>query len=289
NFNGVYLSLTSVLSVGQSLDLFHAYIMEDAQVSCSEADMPIDVLSGVRAGTVVGGIANATGEVINSWGMVDGSGPTTLNVGVQLLSEVFHTTIFSTPSRPHQIVKIIFEDPGGGLLDLGLLTGLKIQPYLGNTAVGLPLNESTLLSLRLLPGSSGIAELTVPVAGSFDRIEISMGGVLGALASLTLHEVSRTFGPLIYPEAELLDKLTECEEVDLKDAILNYDPVAYSYNYYTTSAGGTPQGSVVTESGTYYIEVTENVTGCVSERVEVVANVLPLPGKPHLTISDVIN
>src|SRR5690606_11368366 len=64
NYQGVYLSLGSVLSLGLSADLFHAYILEEYSYSdCEEKNDAIDLLSGVRAGTVVGGIANATGFV----------------------------------------------------------------------------------------------------------------------------------------------------------------------------------------------------------------------------------
>src|SRR5690606_33336423 len=130
----------------------------------------------------------------------------------------------------------------------------------------------------------------VPVAGSFDRIEIKMGGVAAALGSLIVHEVSRTFDPFLYPEHELDEKLMQCESVDLKEAILNYQPMNYDYNYYTVVSGGVPMSnSIVTESGTYYIEAVDKISGCSSARVAVEVNVLPLPGKPHLTITDVVN
>src|SRR5690606_1524590 len=135
----------------------------------------------------------ATGSVTDPWNVVDGD-PSTfalMSTGVQALSEVYHTTIFQTASRPNQVAKVVLQNPGGGLLDLGLLNGLTIQPYLGSTAVGGPINESNLLSLRILPGANDVYELIVPIAGSFDRIEIQMGGVAGLLNELRLYEVSR--------------------------------------------------------------------------------------------------
>lgn len=290
NFNGIYISLSSTLSLALSTNLFHAYITEDGIVNCGDRDKSIDVLSGTRAGSAIGGIANATGSVTSPWAIIDGTGPTTLNLGTQILSEVFYTTIFNTISKPNQIAKVILQNPGGGLLDLNLLTGLQIQPYLGNTAVGLPINSSQILSLRLLPGPEGKNELTVPIADPFDRIEIKMGGVVGALGTLTVYEVSRTFGVFLFPEPELNNKLTACEEVDLKEAILNYQPTDYDYRYYTVSNGGTAiSSSIIFQSGTYYIETVDRLSGCVSERVPVHATVLPKPGKPHVTITNVIN
>jgi len=289
SFNGVYMKLLgNGLSVALTNNFFHAYILENGSVSCIERDKAIDKLSGVRAGGI--NLLNATGSVTNPWGVVDGSGPMTLNLGTQVLSEVFHTTIFNTASRPNQVAKVVIQNPGGGLLNLNLLTGLKIQPFLGNTPVGTPINESQVLSLRLLPGPEGKNELMVPVAGSFDRIEIKMGGVAGALGSLIVHEVSRTFDPFLYPAHELDEKLMQCESVDLKEAILNYQPMNYDYNYYTVVSGGVPMSnSIVTESGTYYIEAVDKISGCSSARIAVEANVLPLPGKPHLTITDAVN
>jgi len=288
DYNGIFVELSgSGLSLALTNNLFHAYIVENGTVSCADRDKAIDVLSGIRGGGV--NLLNATGSVTNPWAIIDGTGQTTLNLGVQLLSEVFHTTIFNTASKPNQIAKVVIENPGGGLLDLGVLKGLEIQPYLGNTPVGEPLNESSILSLRLLPGAGEKNELTVPVAGSFDRIEVKLGGVAAALGTLILHGVSRTFGAFLYPIEELGNKLTACEKVDLKESILNYQPADYDYRFYTASSGGAAISGIVTESGKYYIEAVDKISGCVSARVEVDAVVLPLPGKPHLTIRDVIN
>src|SRR5690606_24751862 len=82
----------------------------------------------------------------------------------------------------------------------------------------------------------------------------------------------------IYDNPELQNSLTGCGEVDLSDAIANYQPELYTYNYYTVSSGGTAlETSIVTASGDYYIEAVDPVTGCASERVPVTANVIALP------------
>src|SRR5690606_38808652 len=130
-------------------------------LACDEKDKAVDVLTGVRAG--LAGIANATGSVTNPWNVIDGDVSTSavMNTGVAVLSEVYHTSIFQTVSRPNQVAKVVIQGTTtglGGLLDLSLLSGLTIQPYLGSEAVGDPLNNSTLLSLRLLPGKTDIFE-----------------------------------------------------------------------------------------------------------------------------------
>src|SRR5690606_29771255 len=237
----------------------------------------------VRAGTAVGGIANATGGVTNPWDVIDGDLNTyaLMSTGVQALSEVYNTTIFQTASRPNQVAKVVMQNPGGGLLDLSLLNGLNIQPYLGSTAVGGPINNSTLLSLRLLPGASDIYELIVPVAGSFDRIEIKMGGVAGALNDLRIYEVSRL------PELPVVNGLN-ADGVFLTcmgaPAVLSATaPNGNTIKWYTAPTGGTAAtGSTFTTSpitgpATYY--VSSQPVGCTTEspRVPVKVNVNPFP------------
>lgn len=284
SFQGVRIRLTSALGVSATSQFFHAYVMEDASATwnCEERNAPIDVLSGVRAGSVEGGIVNATGTVTNPWNARDDNTASyaLISTGVQLLSEVFHTTIFASPSIPNQAVRVLLQDPGANLLDLNLLSTFQIQPYLRNTVAGSPIsgNAST-VSLRLLPGSSNKYELTIPVTSSFDRIEIKMGGVAEALTQLRIYEVSRLPRVLVIDDpTELATALTRCGSVDLIGAIANYQPDYYDYQYYTVSTGGSPlPSSAVTASGNYYIEAIDKITGCVSPRVVVTATVLPTP------------
>src|SRR5690606_4859652 len=235
----------------------------------------------VRAGTAVGGIANATGGVTNPWDVIDGDLNTyaLMSTGVQALSEVYNTTIFQTASRPNQVAKVVMQNPGGGLLDLSLLNGLNIQPYLGSTAVGGPINNSTLLALRLLPGATDIYELIVPVAGSFDRIEIKMGGVAGVLNDLRIYEVSRL------PELPIVSGLN-ADGVFLTcmgaPAVLNASaPNGNTINWYTVPEGGTAVTGAtfttppITGPVTYY--VSSPTVGCTTEstRVPVMVDVNP--------------
>lgn len=205
-YDGIWIDLSSIVAVGASMNIYHAYIEKVAatNLDCEER---IDVLSGIRAGTVAGGIANATGGISNPsdpmgtlgtapWAAVDNDPNYTtyaqLNTGVAVLSEVYHTTIFSTPSIAGDSVQIVLQDPGGILLNLGLLNGVTVQPYLGNTPAGPALdNTGSLLSLRLLPGAGNKYVITAPVSASFDRVEIKIGGVTGALQSIRVYDVRR--------------------------------------------------------------------------------------------------
>lgn len=128
-FNGIYVKIAgAVVSTALSLKVFHAYIMElsTGSINCDEA---IDVLSGVKP-TALGGIANLTGTVTNPFNAIDPdpNSYALIDVGASVLNQVYLNTIFNKPSQPADSVTVILENPGGGLLDLSLLTGFTIQP-----------------------------------------------------------------------------------------------------------------------------------------------------------------
>lgn len=197
-FNGVFFRLSgNGLALGLNSNLFHAYIAENAAVAIPFGQ-PIDILSGVRAGSVVGGVANATGSVTNPWNAVDtdpGPGYTTfaqLNTGAQLLSEVFHTTIFNSGCKAGDSIALVLQDPGAGIIDLSLLSGFTVNLYNGNstTPVQTINNNSPLLNLRLLTGAGNIYTLTAAATSAFDRVEVKLGGVAAAVSAFRIYDVS---------------------------------------------------------------------------------------------------
>lgn len=296
-FKGIWIEVGSVVGLGVSMDVYHAYVIEDAMLACDEKDKAIDVLTGVRAG--LAGIANATGSVTNPWNIIDGNESTyaEISTGVQLVSEIFHTTIFQTPSKPNQVAKVVLQGAPsglGGLLDLSLLTGLVIQPYLGTVPVGVPINKATLLSLRLLPESTDKFELAVPVEGVFDRIEIKLGGVAEALNSLRVYEVVRLPAlPILDGGDIIIEKdyqICERESVSLTASA----PTGSTLNWYENQDGGLSIGAGITfntgnlsESKTYY--VSAKPTGCTTEsiRLPIHVHVSPIPSNPNLSISNI--
>ncbi|NLR62080.1 hypothetical protein HGH93_28570 [Chitinophaga polysaccharea] len=295
-YDGVSVTLNGVLSVGASMGVYDAYILQDA--TSATCNQPIDVLAGVRAGGL--SIANATGSVITKWNAIDAD-PTLstyaqLNTGLAVLSEVFETVLFNTTTRPGDSIYIVLQDPGAGLLDLNLLTGFTIQPYLGKTAAGSPItNTNTLLNLRLLTGAGNKYVLSAAIPAAFDRIDIQMGGVVGALSSLLIYDV-KTIMPV--PTYGLtINGSASANPVCIKDAgklqlnISNADPCA-TYNWYqsnnTTLLGtGTSFKPVITSPGTYTYYVEAVRSGCnsiASNRMPVTVTVVPRPGAPLLTI-----
>ena len=296
-YDGVWVTLSGVLSIGVSMGIYDAWIMQPApgNISCNQ---PIDVLAGIRAGGL--SLLNATGSVDNKWLAIDDDpGLTTyaeLNTGIKVLSEVFETVVFSTPSKAGDSIYIVLQDPGSGLLDLGLLTGFSIQPYLGNVAAGSPItNSGSLLSLRLLSGPGQKYVLSAAIPASFDRIDIKMGGLLGALSSLRIYDV-RMVAPL--PTFSLnLNGLPNAGPICLRDVgklkftITNTDPCA-AYNWYSSDntlllANNPSLTPVITSAGTYtyYVEATRSgCNGNVKKRVPITVTVVPIPGTPLLTI-----
>lgn len=309
DYDGIWVDLSSIVAVGASMNIYHAYI-EKAAPANPDCEERIDVLSGIRAGTVVGGIANATGGISNPsdpmgtlgtapWAAVDNDPDYTtyaqLNTGVAVLSQVYHTTIFSTPSVAGDSVQIVLQDPGGLLLNLGLLNGVTVQPYLGNTPAGAALdNTGSLLSLRLLPGAGNKYVITAPVAASFDRVEIKIGGVTGALQSLRIYDVQRkihvpvttltlngsnTSGPVCLSQVSgLLFRVNStsaetCATYTWHDSATG-TPVAGG-----VSADGLSFSPPITTAGTYKYYVKLSRTGCTAgsaqSPISITVNALP--------------
>lgn len=172
------------------------------------------------------------------------------------------------------------------LVDLELFAGLAIQPYKNGLPVGSKVADKPLLGLKLLSFDPNRWTFLIPVPESFDAVDVSLGGVLNVLQNVKIFEVSRTFS------FEADSTLAGCEELSLYDALIDPDPNLYTYYYYNSPTDGSPRsgGATVTQSGTYYIEAVEQGTLVkAGQRMAVVATVLPMPGKPHLTISNEIN
>lgn len=295
-YDGVWIKLSGIAGLALSIDVYDAWILEDApgKVNCVQ---PIDVLAGTRAGGV--NLLSATSTVDNKWNAIDNdpslSTYAQLNTGVQVLSQVFETVILNTSAKAGDSVYIVLQDPGGGLLDLSLLTGFVIQPYLGNVPAGSPITSSgTLLNLRLLAGAGKKQILTAAIPAAFDRIDIQMGGLVGALSSLRIYDV-KVVSPVPAYSLSINGNLHPgpvcIKDVDkLKFNITNADPCAIYYWYNsdnTQLATGLSYTPVITAAGNYtwYVEAVRNgCNGVVSNRVSVNVIVEPSPGKPLLTI-----
>ncbi|NII81413.1 MULTISPECIES: Ig-like domain-containing protein [unclassified Pedobacter] len=288
-YNGIYVKLAgNLLSVALSTKLFHAYIMETTtdKIDCDEV---IDVLSGVQP-TVIGGVLNATGKVTDPFNSIDSdkNSYALMDVGISVLNKIYLTAIFNKPSQPKDSVSIIIGKPGGGLLNLSLLTGFIIQPYLNGVKAGDAFdNTGTFLNLQLFPGSTDKYVLTFPITEVYDRLEITTGGLAGVLGSLQVYDIKRKLAKprtLIDPVAEDARAICQGETTTFS---VNNPQACTEYKWYDAETGGnllytgenyTPPSSLLAGDYSYYVQGSR--TYCVtvvSERLRVKLKVHPLP------------
>jgi hypothetical protein len=297
-FNGIYIKIAgAVVSTALSMKVFHAYIMElsTGSINCDEA---IDVLSGVKP-TALGGIANLTGTVTNPFNAID-SDPDSyalIDVGASILNQVYLTTVFNKPSQPADSVTIILENPGGGLLDLSLLTGFTIQPYLNGVEAGPAFkNTGTFLNLKLFPGSSSRYSLTFPVTDVYDRLEITMGGLTGAFSRLRIYDIKRKLAkPRTLIDPSTTDEKTICQGGSATFSVQNAQACT-EYKWYDAETGGnllhtgltyTPSSTLAAGDYNYYVQASRTYcVTAVSDRLKVKLKVNPLPtlAVPGVTI-----
>lgn len=289
DFNGIYIKIAgAVVSTALSMKVFHAYIMElsTGSINCDET---IDVLSGVKP-TPLGGIANLTGTVTDPFNAIDAdpNSYALIDVGASVLNQVYLTTIFNKPSQPADSVTIVLENPGGGLLNLSLLTGFTIQPYLNGAKAGPAFdNTGTFLSLKLFPGSTSRYTLTFAVTDVYDRLEISMGGLTGAFSRLRIYDIKRKLAkPRTLVDPSTTDEKTICQGETASFSVQNAQACT-EYKWYDAETGGTllhtgltytPPSTLAAGEYNYYVEASR--TYCitaVSERLRVKLKVNPLP------------
>ncbi|WP_316794362.1 Ig-like domain-containing protein [Pedobacter frigoris] len=310
-YQGIWVNIGSVVGVGVSANIYSAYVTEN-DLTTAACNNPIDVLAGVKAG-LVGGVLDATASVTGQYYAIDTDPLLTtfaeLNAGVNLVGEIYHTTIFKTQAQPGDVVKMIVEKPGGGLLNLGVLSGFSIQLYNGPNAVGVPLTSSStgLLSLNLLPGAA-IGEtkrelmIAVPASyGAYDRVQVKIGGVatVGLEPGLRIYDVKRIIQPTLLIDGNQVASKDVCFG---NTAILSVSETQYctTYNWYKTAVGGTAvhtgttaytplASSLIVGDNIFYLEATRTNCTETSGRipVKIIVNALPsaptVPGKAICT------
>lgn len=287
-YNGIYVKIAgNVLSTGLSLKLFHAYVMDlgGASINCDEA---IDVLSGVKP-TNLGGIINSSGTVTNPFNVIDADSESyaLMDVGTSIQNKVYLTTVYNNPSQPADSVRIVLQNPGGGLLDLNLLTDFTIQPYLDGIPAGQPFrNDGTLFNLRIIPGSSNKYSLTFLVSSAYNRLEITMGGTTAAFNKLKIFDIKRKQAiPRTLNSPSTNDSRVICEGNTTAFTVQN-EQVCTVYNWYDAQTGGNLLYTGLTYDpgklpvGKYNFYVQSSRTYCVtsvSDRLKVTLIVNPLP------------
>ncbi len=283
DFEGIWVNLSSALGLAMNMELYHAYVEEDASeaYTCEEGNSAIDVLSGIDAGTL--DVAGGLGSVENPYNVIDDPDAySTMSVVAGALNSAYHTTLFQSPSEVNQVVRVVLEQDGG-LADVGVLSAFTIQPLLEGEEVGDPIaGNSSLVNLSLFGGTDRY-ELAIQVEDSFDALKLELNNTVSLLYNIRIFEVSRMPRVILSDDEEAF---TNCGSLELvsEDLIFNYEPDYYEYLVYESATGGDPLDSTeVSASGTYYIEAIDEVIGCVSlERAAVEVTITEGPEAPVL-------
>ncbi|MBL0737404.1 gliding motility-associated C-terminal domain-containing protein [Flavobacterium sp. GN10] len=235
DYDGIRIVSSSVLSVAQNTKVFEAYYKKPVtSVTCTSGDIQ-DIFYGA---TDLGiGAATALIGVSDVWNVADKDVATfaTMYSGAGVLAAADLTVQFKTPSVISDTLRIVVSKPGT-LLSVNLLTGFSVQRYLGNVAVGAPIeNTSTLLSIKLLPGNTLAMVLVSSPTEIYDRVRIRLGGVAGVLDFLRVHTVERTANTTVIG-ADPQNKITVCPGTEIE---LQIPEVACStYRWYDAETGG---------------------------------------------------
>lgn len=297
NFDGVAVTVIGGVSLGQTMQIYDAYYLKPSTTN-SACNTPIDAESGNRPITSLATIGTILGQTSNPQNAID-NGTNSLNTYAEIdavgtvASKVYHATIFGSLSQPGDTVKMIIQDTGGGLLDLGVGSGFSIQFYNGNTTVGSPIaGTSSNLSLTLFPDASEKYELDVsPPAsiGQWDRVEVSIGGVLhlGLTQGLKIYDVKRVItNPVV--NSTTSSTQTVCAGNTTTFTVSNVQPCT-TYSWYDAANGGTqlqsdplnpnytPPTTLTPGDHQFFVQATRN--GCTESttRTPATLKVNPLP------------
>ena len=248
DYDGIKIQSASFLSLAQNTKVFDAYYTKQvATVACTTGDIQ-DVFYGATDLGLPIGALTATVGVSDAWNVADNDITTfaTMYSGVGALAAADLTVAFKTPSIVSDTLRIVVSKPGI-LLDVNLLTGFSIQRYLGNVAVGAPIqNTSSLFSLKLLPGNTMSMALVSSQPEPYDRVRIRFGGVAGVLEFLRVHTVERVANTKV-TGSDPDNKITVCPGTNVT---LQIPPNACStYVWYDSPTGG----SVVANGVTYTV------------------------------------
>lgn len=272
-YDRVRLTLVGSVSLAQSLDVYAAYYTKPASgpVACDKA---IDVLTGINGDVgALGGVSNGPYAVDN-----DPATYATLTAAVSVAGYAQATAIFPGLSAPGDSVRLILSNPAS-LLNLTLLQNLSVVTYNGNTQVDNVSGGNALLVLNLLAGASDVYTLSFKSSGSFDRIQIRMGGALAtALTQIRVHEIQRV-GP--GPNSANGVLKTTCLNTPLTLRVSNPDLANLTYTWYDSNNAviGNADSLVLKDArvatpGTYQYYVSATRKTCTTESAKTLVTVV---------------
>lgn len=166
-----------------TVNLFYAAVYDPA---CSP---PVYTTSSVT------GLLSLNGVVSNANNAIDNNMSTfaAFSVGVGVGATLHENIYYGSLSNTGDVITVTLSLPTSSLA-AGLLGSVSIIAYNGNSAVGAVSFNALLQGTDLLSllQSGAPATVSFDPGASFNRIEITMGSLLGVATSLNLYEVERT-------------------------------------------------------------------------------------------------
>ncbi|WP_298736884.1 gliding motility-associated C-terminal domain-containing protein [uncultured Chitinophaga sp.] len=194
------------------------------------------------------------------------------NIGLGYIGQVLN---FQQPGLAGDSIRLTLALPGG-LADVQLLGGVRVQTYNGGAPAGSPLflnGGLGVLKLQLLSGNKFTASFAAPA--DYDAVYVSIGGVLTALTTMEVFHAEQILKPA-RPSAAT-DSLSLCLGASAR--LVATDTAGVTVKWYASATGGaalftggifnTP--ALTQPTTTYYIETSRN--GCPNPvRVPVTVN-----------------
>ena len=239
-YNGVKISLASLLNAEQNVRVYGAYYHETTATLASCTFGALDVFSGFES--IISGLDVATGltSVTDPDFAVDGDLDTYASLNNYVAANVSSKLdiTFSAPSIAGDSVAIKLGSPVEEL-DLTLLQGFSIQRYLGDQEVGEPLEAGSESILLHTPEDATEQVLSFINDLPFDRIKILSGGILEAIDEIRIYEVQLI--PLVKLDGEQHDDIAEIDYIEIcpGDIIDTPDSSCDQIKFYTEETGGT--------------------------------------------------
>ncbi|WP_210354485.1 Ig-like domain-containing protein [Sphingobacterium tabacisoli] len=283
DYDEVRIIYGALLSAAKTFNIYGAYINESvSQLDCNQPEI-IDVLSGTHDLGLAA--LTATVGVRDAWNVVD-SDPTNyaqLYSGVGVLAEAQLTAAFRSVSLPGDKLEIRVSNPNQ-ILQLSLLSGMTVQRYHGTTPVGSALSSNgNLLKLVLLSGNNDGRIIVDPQDDlPYDRVKISLRGLVNALEFLNVYYIKRT--PKIEIANPVVDGKIELCPSESLNLTIPQSCVTYEVSYngqlldpVQGTSGGFKLPSGLT-AGEYTLLVQQKRYGCnFGEAQEVLLTLLPSP------------
>ncbi|WP_343304611.1 gliding motility-associated C-terminal domain-containing protein [Chitinophaga niabensis] len=188
-----------------------------------------------------------------------------ITMGIGLATRAGQRIIFPGTYENGDSVVLDFEVPGA--LSASVLSSIRLQAFNGGSLVT-TVNISDLGTLHFLGtgiGTSGKMRAVMPIGGTFDRVEVTIGSLAGLLNELYIYEVTAVVPVTVTPSANPVISPAGQSAVLTASHRLG----AATFRWYDVPSGGTPiyTGDVFTTPVLfrgvkhYYVEATTTADG----------------------------